>query len=102
MLIKIKRGWELPERAATPESVFHDRRRLVKTLAAGPILLGASSLLAACDEAPQQTASATQDPRAKQLAAAGASDAVDPSAHIYPVPRNLRYRLDRAITWRRP
>jgi sulfoxide reductase catalytic subunit YedY len=98
MLIKIKRGWELPERAATPESVFLDRRRLVKTLAAGPILLGVPGLLAACDEAPEQTASPPQDIRANQLAAAGASDAVDPSAHLYPVPRNLRYRLDRAVT----
>ncbi len=38
MLIKIKRGCELPERVATPESLFLDRRRLVKTMAAGPIL----------------------------------------------------------------
>ena len=98
MLIKIKRGWELPERAATPESVFLDRRRLLKTLVAGPIILGAPALLAACDEAPERTARAARDVRANQLAAAGASDAVDPSAHLYPVPRNLRYRLDRELT----
>jgi len=98
MPIKIKRGWELPERAATPESVFLDRRRLLKTLAAGPILLGAPALLAACDEVPEQTARASQDIRANQLAAAGASDAVDPSARLYPVQRNLRYRLDRDLT----
>ena len=98
MPIKIKRGWELPERLATPESVFLDRRRLLKTLAAGPILLGAPGLLAACDEAPEQTAGPAKDLRAKQLAAAGASDAADPSAHLYPVPRNLRYRLDRDLT----
>ncbi len=36
MLIKVKRGWELPEQAATPEPVFHDRRRLLKAAAAGP------------------------------------------------------------------
>jgi sulfoxide reductase catalytic subunit YedY len=98
MLIKIARGWELPERLATPESVFLDRRRLLKTLAAGPIVLGAPGLLAACDEAPEPTARAPQDIRAKQLAAAGASDAADPSARLYPVQRNLRYRLDRALT----
>ena len=97
MLIKIKRGWELPERAATPESVFLDRRRLLKTLAAGPIVLGAPGLLAACDEAPARTARA-RDVGAKQLAAAGASDAADPSAHLYPVPRNPRYRHDRELT----
>ncbi len=98
MLIKIKRGWELPDRAATPESVFLDRRRLVKTIAAGPILLGVPGLLAACDQAPDQTARPAQDVRANQLAAAGTSDATDPSAHLYPVPRNLRYQLDREVT----
>ena len=98
MLIKIKRGWELPDRAATPESVFLDRRRLIKTIAAGPVLLGVPGLLAACDQAPDQTARPAQDVRANQLAAAGTSDATDPSAHLYPVPRNLRYRLDREVT----
>jgi sulfoxide reductase catalytic subunit YedY len=38
MLIRTKRGWELPESAATDEAVFNNRRRLLKTLAAGPIL----------------------------------------------------------------
>ncbi len=105
MLIKIKRGWELPERLATPESVFLDRRRLLKTLAAGPIVLGVPGLLAGCDEAPERTAGAAdpgRDLRAKQLAAAGASDAADPSARLYPVQRNLRYRLDRALTLENP
>jgi sulfoxide reductase catalytic subunit YedY len=90
MLIKIKRGWELPESAATPEAMFHDRRRFLKAAAAGPILAVAPSLLAACDEAPNQSAQA-----AVQMAAAGEPD---PSAKLYPVMRNLRYRLDRDIT----
>ncbi len=94
MLIKIRRGWELPETAATPEPIFHDRRRLLKAAAAGPILLAAPGLLAGCDEAPERLA------RATQVAGAGASDAAapDPSAELYPVTRNLRYRLDRDIT----
>jgi sulfoxide reductase catalytic subunit YedY len=90
MLIKIKRGWELPESAATSEAMFHDRRRFLKAAAAGPILAVAPSLLAACDEAPNQSAQA-----AVQMAAAGEPD---PSAKLYPVMRNLRYRLDRDIT----
>jgi len=92
MPIKIKRGWELPDSAATPEDVFRDRRRLLKAAAAGPILLAAPGLLAGCDEAPSPSA---------QMAAAGTSDAAgqaDPSASLYPVTRNLRYRLDRDIT----
>ena len=40
MLTKVKRGWELPERAATPESLFVNRRTLLK--AAGLGAIGAS------------------------------------------------------------
>ena len=92
MLIKIRRGWELPERAATPEDVFHDRRRLLKAAVAGPILLAAPGLLAGCDDPPERIA---------QLAEAAGTDAPgggDPSASLYPFQRNLRYRLDRDIT----
>ena len=75
MLIKSKRGWEIPEREATPEHIFHDRRRLAKLIAAGPILAAAAPLLAR-----------------------GAFAADDPSAALYPAMRNLRYRLDRDVT----
>jgi len=43
VLIKIPRGWEIPEREATPESVYRNRRAFLK--AAG--FAGFSSLLAA-------------------------------------------------------
>jgi sulfoxide reductase catalytic subunit YedY len=79
MLIRIPRGWERPEREATNESLFRRRRQLVKTLAAGPILLaGAGGILTACQD------EAKAEP--------------DPSSDLYPVQRNLRYRLDRPIT----
>src|SRR5690606_39221881 len=84
MLIRRRRGWELPESAATPEAVFLERRRLLRGLAAGSAALGAAPLLAACDEAP---ARAAQD-------AAGE----DPSAGLYPVKQNPRYSLDRPVT----
>lgn len=79
MLIKRTPGWAMKERDATPEGVFHARRNLVKALAAGPIL--APALL-------------------KMLStAARAADAdADPSAKLYPVKRNERYKLDRKIT----
>ena len=38
MLIRRRRGWELPESAATDEAVFLGRRRLIKAIAAGSIL----------------------------------------------------------------
>ena len=44
MLIKSRPAWMLPESAATPESIFRDRRRLVQALAAGPILAGGGAL----------------------------------------------------------
>src|ERR1051326_1345828 len=75
MLIRTKRGWELPESAAVSEAVFRDRRRLLQGLAAGPIL-AATGLGGGI---------------------AQAADA-DPSAALYPAKRNERYHLDRPLT----
>ena len=79
MLIKIPRSWNLPESAATPESVFRNRRTLLKGLATGPLLAAAA-------------------PFAGALSPAGADDEDDPSAHLYPVARNQHYTLDRPLT----
>jgi sulfoxide reductase catalytic subunit YedY len=79
MLIRKRRGWELPDKAATSEAVFRDRRRLLKGLAAGPIF--ATGLAAGLG----------------RLAPARAADA-DPSAGVYPAKRNARYVLDRPLT----
>jgi methionine sulfoxide reductase catalytic subunit len=76
MLTRRRRGWELPESAATPEALFHQRRRLIQGLAAGPILLAGGA--------------------AWWDAAAAAQDA-DPTADLYPVQRNPRYQLDERI-----
>jgi sulfoxide reductase catalytic subunit YedY len=82
MFVKIKRGWELPESEATPEAVFRGRRRLVAGLAAGPILLAGAGLIRGDAVAPARAADGT----------------ADPSAHLYPFPRNDRYKLDRDVT----
>ena len=74
MLIKRRRGWELPESAATPEALFRQRRRLIQGLAAGPILLAGGGLLRAA-----------------------AAQAADPTADLYPVERNASYQLDERI-----
>ncbi|HSA79758.1 MAG TPA: protein-methionine-sulfoxide reductase catalytic subunit MsrP [Geminicoccaceae bacterium] len=76
MLIRQRRGWELPEGAATPEAVFLDRRCLIKGLGAGTLIAAASPW----------------------LLPGPARAADDPSAHLYPVRRNLRYRVDGEIT----
>ena len=78
MLIKSKPAWMLPESHATPEHFFNDRRGLVKVLAAGPLWAGVAG--------------------AGLLAGGWAVAAEDPSSGLYPVMRNLRYRLDRPVT----
>ncbi len=80
MLIKKRRGWELPESAATPESVFLNRRQLMKSVAAGTALIAAGPLLAS------------------RAAQAGQPWDDDPSLSLYPFQRNETYVLDRAIT----
>ncbi len=76
MLVRTRRGWELPESQATDETVYVRRREFVKALAAGPVLFAAG--------VPE--------------ALAAISEQGDPSADLYPVERNPRYRLDRPLT----
>ncbi len=78
MLIKSRKGWELPDSAATPESVYLNRRNLLKAVAAGPIVAGAASIL--------------------NPAAARAAAGDDPTAGLYPVQRNPRYTVTRELT----
>jgi sulfoxide reductase catalytic subunit YedY len=77
MLLRIKRGWELPERAATSETIYHDRRRLVQAMALGPLLAAGGTFVPA--------------------RLAGAQE-VDPSILLYPVKRNEAYSLDRPVS----
>ncbi len=85
MLIKRNRGWEIAESQATPESVFLNRRTLLKgagaiggMIAAGTIAAGALPGMA--------------------LAGHKESDEVDPSAGLYPVAQNETFKLDRRLT----
>ena len=84
MYIKRKRGWELPESAATAEAVYLNRREFAKGLAAGPVLLalGAGGFGAGVFA---------------NMGQAQAADA-DPSAKLYPFKRNDTYKLDRPLT----
>jgi methionine sulfoxide reductase catalytic subunit len=77
------RSWRIPEREATPESVFQQRRSLLK--AAGFVGLGLAGLIpGACGPA-------------GNAAVIGAQES--PSApELYPAPRNSRYPLDHALT----
>ena len=74
MLIRQKRGWELAESEATPEAVFHDRRRILQAMGFGAMWAAAP------------------------VEAALAAPEADPSAGLYPAKRNPSYTLDRPIT----
>jgi len=84
MFIKTKRGWEIPEREATPEHVFFNRRRFLTGTAA----IGAAAALIGCGE----------DKVAQAEAESAAPAADDPSAGLYPFKRNATYTLDRDVT----
>lgn len=75
MLLRSKPSWELLESAATSESVFKDRRRLVKAMSIAPFL-GIGTTL------PYRHANAVIS---------------GPTKRLYPTARNPRYRLDRAL-----
>jgi len=75
MLIRSKRGWELPESAVTPESAFLTRRNMI---AAGMGLAAAGLTIPAS---------------AQRLA-----DVPDPTADLYPARRNERYTVERPLT----
>src|SRR5690625_3819780 len=88
MLIKRPRGWELPSSSITPEACYEQRRRFLKGAAAGSLVALGSGLLAACGEG-TSAAEAGSEP----------SEAwADPSAGLYPVPRNEAFTVERAIT----
>ena len=74
MLIKIAKGWEIPESLATPEDVFLNRRLF---------LAGAGSIAAA---------GALPD-----IAFAAAKDG-DPTADLYPAKRNPKYKIPLELT----
>src|SRR5215467_13481211 len=75
MRVRRRRGWEIPERLATPEHLFFDRRAFL-----------AASGAAALSLAPEFAA------------AQRVSDLPDPTKDLYPVKRNEKYALDRPIT----
>jgi len=74
MLIKRTRGWEIAESQATPEAMFFNRRRFLVGGVGGLIATASGVVGRACAETD------------------------DPSATLYPAPRNDVYRLDRDIT----
>src|SRR3954466_1651068 len=70
-----RRGWEIPERFATPEHIFFNRRDFLAGAGAGALALS------------------------PQLATAQRiADLPDPSSGLYPAKQNEKFTLDRAVT----
>lgn len=76
MLIRKRKGWELPESAATPEHVFLNRRALLTAagFTAAGAMLPEGALAQRVENAP------------------------DPTADLYPAKRNAAFTLDRPVT----
>ena len=72
MLIKRRRGWELGENRATPESLYLQRRSLVKAMGLGAASLALPGIASAQDK--------------------------DPSAALYPAKRNDKYGVPTPMT----
>lgn len=72
MLIRIRKSWEIPEREATPEDVFLNRRRFLASAGAAGLAGLVPSPATAAEE--------------------------DPSRALYPAKANAAYRVDRALT----
>jgi len=70
-----KRSWEIPERLATPESVYLNRREILK--ASGFSLMSGLATTALAGRVAAQSAGTT---------------------NLYPAPRNSKYTIDRPIT----
>lgn len=85
MLIKKRRGWEIPESMATPEGVFLNRRRFLRTAGMAASSIGAASILGVSDNG-------------HGLSGARAQQAADPSANLYPFEANDAFKLDRSLT----
>lgn len=85
MLIKRRRGWEIPESQITPEEWFFNRRGMIKAASAA----AAVGILTACEDSPAGL---------QMNGASAAASGDDPSAGLYPVARNEAYTIERPLT----
>jgi sulfoxide reductase catalytic subunit YedY len=89
MLIRRKKGWELPERSAAPEAHYVNRRRLLAGMGIGGLILAAPAVLRQVEEGSNVSSGAVPS----HFAAAD-----EGSASLYPAPRNGRYQIDGPLT----
>ncbi len=94
--IRKRRGWELSEREATPESIWRDRRSFLRV--AG--LAGAGTLALGCTSG--GTSSAKESASPKRRPGLRGQSAIDEALRVhadaYPAKRNETFKLDRPLT----
>ncbi|MEX1034921.1 MAG: protein-methionine-sulfoxide reductase catalytic subunit MsrP [Sneathiella sp.] len=78
MLIRNPKGWELPESRATSEDIYLNRRKILQGMAGAGLIASIGSSTA--------------------FSSAFAAADMDPSAKLYPVSRNDRYKVSRELT----
>nr|WP_246157400.1 protein-methionine-sulfoxide reductase catalytic subunit MsrP [Sneathiella litorea] len=77
-MIKIPKGWEISGGRATSETIYMNRRNILKGMAGAGLIASIGSNAA--------------------FGTAFAADGEDPSASLYPVPHNDFYKVTRALT----
>ena len=92
--IKIPKRWEIPERSATPESVYMNRRDILRKL--GFSALGVAGVYAFL-ECPGKRAGLPSAVFADEFELAKFIPK-SPTNGLYPAKRNLSYKLDRPLT----
>jgi len=90
MLIRLRRGWEIPERLATPEDVYLNRRKFLQTL--GVTGLSTIGALMGCNREGQSQSASEAPPPPLGLPTPSAT------ANLYPAKRNEHFTLDRPLT----
>ena len=89
MLIRKWRGWEIPERLATPEAVYLNRRKFLQAM--GVTGLGAVGTLASGTRGEGQSDIETPPPLVGLPTPSATAD-------LYPAKRHERFPLDRPLT----
>jgi len=91
MFVRKRRGWELPEREATPEGIYLSRRALLG--AAGLGTIAAAAAVPSPAHALFESLFGSQENLEATLDTASA-----PTADLYPFPRNDAYTIQRPLT----
>lgn len=87
--IIIRPGWYIPDREATPEDVYRNRRDFIRTMGLGALGVG----LLGCTSNDDTSAKAGRAGNGNVM-----PEEKSPNADLYPAKRNEKYTVDRPLT----